>query len=61
MTMTTCNDDDDCDTLTCSFWVRTADISVLTLELRDAFMIAHAAIKLVDVLINPGVLSYVMW
>jgi len=59
--MTTGTDDDDCDTLACSFWVRTADISVLTSELRDAFMIAYAALKLVEVLIKPGVLLYVMW
>jgi len=60
MTMTTGTDDDDCDTLTYSVWVRTADISVLTWELRDAFLIACATLKLVEVLINPGVL-YVMW
>jgi hypothetical protein len=61
MTMTTGTDDDDCDTLTYSFWIRTADISVLTWELRDAFLITCAAVKLVEVLINPGVLLYALW
>lgn len=61
MTVTTGTDDDDCETLTSSFWVRTADVSVLTSELRDEFVIAYVALKSVEVLINPDVLLHVTW